>query len=172
MAQPSWVTGSGSLGTIPEGKFYRSSLEAYDPDFPADSTKVKYVRVAGALPSGIQLNSNGTMEGMPKASLQGIPADVSKNITSKFSIRVFTEKVVNGSIVLDRLSDRTFTITVTGQDAPEFVTPAGELGKYTNGELVNKQIVFTDNDPSDTAVISVIDGSLPAGVTLDRKSVV
>ena len=166
MAQPSWVTGSGSLGTIPEGKFYRSSLEAYDPDFPADSTKVKYVRVAGALPSGIQLNSNGTMEGMPKASLQGIPADVSKNITSKFSIRVFTEKVVNGSIVLDRLSDRTFTITVTGQDAPEFVTPAGELGKYTNGELVNKQIVFTDNDPSDTAVISVVDGSLPAGVTL------
>mgnify|MGYP002638944027 CR=1 FL=1 len=166
MAQPSWVTGSGSLGTIPEGKFYRSSLEAYDPDFPADSTKVKYIRVAGALPSGIQLNSNGTMEGMPTASLQGIPADVSKNITSKFSIRVFTEKVVNGAIVLDRLSDRTFTITVTGQDAPEFVTPAGELGKYTNGELVNKQIVFTDNDPSDTAVISVVDGSLPAGVTL------
>ena len=50
MAQPSWVTGSGSLGTIPEGKFYRANLEAYDPNFPADSTKVKYVKIAGSLP--------------------------------------------------------------------------------------------------------------------------
>ncbi len=41
MAQPTWVTEPGSLGTIPESRFYRVSLEAFDPDFPADPTKVK-----------------------------------------------------------------------------------------------------------------------------------
>ena len=140
MAQPSWVTDSGSLGTIPEGKFYRATLEAYDPDFPSDSSKVKYIKVSGTLPQGIQINTNGTIEGTPVASIQGIPTAVAENVISKFSIRVFTEKETNGTISQDRLTDRTFTITVTGQDAPEFITPRGELGKYFDGELINKQI--------------------------------
>jgi hypothetical protein len=172
MAQPSWVTGSGSLGTIPEGKFYRALLEAYDPDFPSDSTKVKYIKVAGTLPRGIQVSSNGTIEGVPVATLQGTPLEVSSNVTSKFSIRVFTEKEVNGTIVQDRLTDRTFTITVTGQDAPEFITPAGELGKYFDGALVNKQIEFTDSDPSDTVTVSLISGELPPGTAISQTGLI
>ena len=172
MAQPSWVTDSGSLGTIPEGKFYRATLEAYDPDFPSDSSKVKYIKVSGTLPQGIQINTNGTIEGTPVASIQGIPTAVAENVISKFSIRVFTEKETNGTISQDRLTDRTFTITVTGQDAPEFITPRGELGKYFDGELINKQIEFTDTDPGDTAIVKLISGELPPGITVSETGLI
>ena len=172
MAQPSWVTGSGSLGTIPEGTSHRASLEAYDPDFPADSSKVKYIKVAGSLPKGIHINDYGVIEGTPSAYVQGTPLPVSKNITSKFSIRVYTETIVNGSLELNSLNDRTFSITVTGQDAPEFVTPSGELGKFYNGDLVNKQIEFTDSDPGDTAVVSLINGNLPQGVSINSDGLI
>jgi hypothetical protein len=172
MAQPTWVTGSGNLGTIPEGKFYKATLEAYDPDFPYDSSKVKYVKISGKLPQGIQINSSGTLEGTPVASITGVPSAVSENVTSKFSIRVFTEREVNGSIIQDRLTDRTFNITVIGQDAPEFVTQSGELGKYFDGQLVNKQIEFTDTDPGDTAVVSIVSGELPPGITINTSGLI
>jgi len=172
MAHPSWVTTSGSLGTIPEGKFYRASLEAYDPDFPSDSSKVKYKKISGSLPKGIQVSSNGIIEGTPSAYIQGIPEAVSENVTSKFAVRVYTERNVNGKIVVDRLNDRTFTITVTGQNAPEFVTPAGKLGSYYDGQLVNTQIVFTDEDPGDTATISLLSGELPPGVSINDTGLI
>jgi hypothetical protein len=172
MAQPSWVTGSGSLGTIPEGKFYRANLEAYDPDFPSDSTKVKYIKISGSLPQGIHINNNGIIEGTPVASVQGIPVSVSENVTSKFSIRVYTETIVNDVVAIESLSDRTFTITITGQDAPEFVTPSGDLGSYFDGQLINKQIEFTDTDPSDTATVSISSGGLPPGVSINSSGLI
>jgi hypothetical protein len=172
MAQPSWVTGSGSLGIIPEGKFYRVALEAVDPDFPSDATKVKYVKISGSLPQGIQISINGSIKGTPRAFVQGTPLEVSKNVTSKFSVRAYTENIVNGAIKIDAISDRTFTITVTGQDAPEFVTQAGELGKYFDGQLVNRQLKFTDNDPSDNVLVDIVDGSLPTGVTISNSGLI
>lgn len=172
MAQPTWVTGSGSLGTIPEGKFYRATLEAYDPDFPSDSSKVKFIKISGSLPDGIQINSNGVIEGVPLAYVQGIPESVSENVTSKFSIRVYTERNDNGNVVIDKLNDQTFTITVTGQDTPEFITPSGDLGSYFDGQLVNKQIEFTDNDPGDTVVVDLASGELPPGVTVNSSGLI
>ena len=172
MAQPSWVTGSGSLGTIPEGKFYRAELEAYDPDFPSDSSKVKYIKISGSLPKGIQINSNGVIEGTPAAYIQGVPESVSSNVTSEFSIRVYTEHMVNDIAVVNRLIDRTFSLTVTGQDAPKFITPAGNLGNYFDGQLVNKQIEFTDSDPGDTSVVSLVSGELPPGISVDPSGLI
>ena len=172
MAQPTWVTGSGNLGTIPEGKFYRATLEAYDPDFPSDSSKVRYKKISGTLPRGIQVNSNGMIEGTPIAMIQGVPLAVSQNVTSKFSIRVYTERVDNGIIIQDRLNDRTFTITVTGQDAPEFITPSGGLGRYYDGQLINTQIEFRDTDPSDTATVSLVSGALPTGVSVSASGLI
>jgi len=172
MAQPAWVTGSGSLGTIPEGKFYRASLEAYDPDFPSDSSKVKYTKISGSLPQGIHISNNGVIEGTPVTFIQGVPLSVPTNITSKFSVRVYTERNSNGSVVVDKLNDQTFTITVTGQDAPEFVTSAGSLGKYFDGQIVNSQIEFTDNDPGDTAVVDLVSGELPPGVTVNSSGLI
>jgi hypothetical protein len=126
MAQPIWVTPAGDLGTIPEGVFYQTPLEAYDPGLDT----VYYQLLAGALPAGMYINQSGLLAGVPaaKVTVQGVPEQVSRDVTSKFAVRAYTQQVIHGVTVINRLADRTFEITVSGQDAPEFVTP---LDRYT-----------------------------------------
>ena len=52
MAQPVWITPAGSLGVIPEGVFFQTPLEAYDPDL---TDTVYYSVIARDLPPGIQV---------------------------------------------------------------------------------------------------------------------
>lgn len=163
MAQaPVWVTESGSLGVVPEGKFYRIALEAYDPDFPADPTKLTYTLIAGELPAGVQVNTNGTIEGIPVsvADFRGVPSEVSENVTSKFVIRVTDDDNP------DRIADRTFTLTVTGQDKPEWTTPEGAIGSWSDSSEVSFQFEAVDLDPDDELTITLIAGELPSGLSL------
>ena len=122
MAQPVWITAAGTLGTIPEGVFYSTPVEA-----TAGEEQVYFRLIAGQLPDGIQVTANGVIEGTPKnlISIQGVPTEVSEDVTSTFAIRAFT-KNPDGTVA--RINDRTFSLTVTGQDIPEFVTPAGNIG--------------------------------------------
>lgn len=168
MAQPQWVTAAGSLGTIPEGIFYEVPVEAR-----ADGETVYYKLIAGNLPPGVQL-TGGIIEGIPQSTIdiQGVPTEVGRDVTSKFAIRAFTVKVVNGVIVVDRLADRTFTLTVTGQDIPEFVTPAGVVGRFYDGSKISVQIEFTDTDPSDTVQLRLISGELPPGTALNQQGLI
>jgi len=165
MAQPVWLTDQGSLGTVEEGKFFQLPLLAYDPDVPDDNSGLFFTLLSGSLPDGIQVGPTGLISGIPKAlaSVQGVPLEVGENITSKFSVRAYTKKD-NGSV--DRLNDRTFYLTVTGQDIPEFITPPGQIGYYFDGDFVNYQIEFTDTDINDDVVASISSGSLPNGLTL------
>ena len=179
MAQaPVWITEAGSLGTVPEGKFYKITLEAEDPDFPGASvdtdlitadddtvtadlaTPVSYSLVAGTLPEGIQVDVDGIIAGIPVsiAETRGVPAEVSENVTSKFVIRATD---FDG-----RIADRTFTLTVTGQDKPEWVTPEGSIGTWLDSSEVSFQFEATDLDPNDELEIVLIDGELPEGLTL------
>ena len=161
MAQaPIWITEAGSLGVVPEGKFYRIALEAEDPDFPGDPSKVTYSLIAGRLPEGVQVNTNGTIEGIPisVADFRGVPSEVSENTTSKFVIRVTDTE--------DRIADRTFTLTVSGQDKPEWVTDAGSIGEFFDGTEFDFQFEAEDLDPSDTIQFSLLTGEFPNGLTL------
>ena len=157
---PVWITDAGSLGVAPEGKFYRIALEAEDPDFPGDPTKVTYSLIAGALPSGVQVNTNGLIEGIPisVADVKGVPTEVAEDTTSKFVIRITDEE--------DRIADRTFEITITGQDKPTWITPAGLIGYWFDSREMSYQFEATDPDADDTLTISVSSGLLPAGLTL------
>lgn len=168
MSQPVWVTPIGNLGTIPEGQFYQIPLLAYNPAEPVNPDSVRYLIIAGALPRGVQLTKNGLISGVAQAiaSLQGVPSQVPRTVTSKFAVRAYTEKVVNGVILPDRLADRTFEISVSGENRPEFVTPAGNVGTYIDGEAVTIQIQTTDNDPGDSQYIRVASGALPPGLTI------
>ena len=190
MAQPVWTTPAGSLGRIAESVFFQFVVEADDPD----GGTVTYNLVAGSLPQGIQVKTDGTIEGTPVTSsvVQGVPTAVSEDVESSFVIRATSE----GGII----NDRTFELTVTGNDIPQFVTPAGSLGSFYAGDVFDQtlrgdnylasnnqitsdtnlltadlssrrsalelRIEFTDDDPGDTVSISVIDGELPPGVTL------
>ena len=152
MAQPQWITPAGNLGTVAEGLFFTTPVIAVDPD----GGIVKYRLIAGTLPEGIQVKTNGVVEGVPQAfsTVRGVPTEVSENVTSRFALRAYTE-MLNGEI---RIADRTFQITVTGQDLPEFVTPAGSIGLFYDGDTVDYQIDFTDQDPGDRVVITMEDG--------------
>ena len=174
MAQPIWITDAGSLGTIAEGIFYQLTLYAYDPANP-DGNNVYYTMLAGELPSGIQCSRTGLISGIPKAiaSLQGVPSPVSRAVTSTFAIRAFTERVVNGVEIIDRLADRTFNLTVTGQNPPTFITPAGNVGTFYDGTPIDPiQIVTSENDPGDIVVVSVAAGELPPGLSINAKGLI
>lgn len=129
---------------------------------------VYYKIIAGSLPTGIQLSDNGLIVGVPQAvaSLQGVPAEVSQDVTNKFTVRGYTETVPQ------RIRDRTFTLTVTGNDVPEFTTPAGNLGTYYDGDRLNIQIGYTNTDPDETVVVRLVGGELPLGVTLSPTGVI
>lgn len=160
--QPVWQTKAGSLGVVPEGRFYSVNLRAIDPDFPTDPTQIEYTLLAGKLPAGVQVQKNGTIEGIPVsiADFKGVPAEVSENTESKFTIRATSQA--------NRIADRTFSLTVTGQDAPDFITPAGSIGQYFDGTPIDYQIEWRDLDQSDIISINVISGSPPGGVNISE----
>jgi len=166
MAQPQWITPAGDLGTIAEGLFFQTPVEAVDPD----GGQVKYRLIAGTLPQGIQVKDDGLIEGVPTAfaSVQGVPVEVSENVTSRFAVRAYVE--TPGGII--RLNDRTFTITVTGQDIPQFVTPAGSIGLFYDGDTVEYQIQYEDTDLNDLIVITVEDGELPPGLKISPTGLI
>jgi len=165
MAQPQWITPAGDLGTIAEGLFFSTPVVAVDPD----GGVVKYELIAGSLPEGIQVRTNGVIDGVPiaVARVQGVPAEVAENITSRFAIRAYVE-IPGGR----RISDRTFSLTVTGQDLPEFETPAGSIGTYFDGDLFEYQIEYSDRDPNDLIVVTLEDGRLPPGLTINRQGLI
>jgi hypothetical protein len=172
MAQPQWVTPAGSLGTIPEGVFYSTPLVAVEPEL---GDTVYYQLIAGSLPAGIQIQQTGVINGVPKATAnaQGVPAQVSRDVTSKFAVRAFTRRTVNGVTVINRLADRTFELTVTGQDVPQWITPAGQIAQYFDGSLVSGlQLQYTDVDPDDTVVVKLVAGQLPPGLTISDKGLI
>lgn len=166
MAQPVWISPPGNLGTIAEGLFFSTPVVAVDPD----GGIVRYKLIAGNLPDGIQVKTNGSIEGVPQAfaKVQGVPTEVSENVTSRFAVRAYVE--VPGGIV--RLADRTFTITVSGQNLPRFVTPAGGIGLFYDGNTVEYQIQFTDQDPGDQVIVTLEDGELPPGLTISRTGLI
>jgi hypothetical protein len=138
-------------------------------------TAVQFEVIAGELPAGVQVETNGLLAGVPLAvaSVQGVPQEVSRDVTSKFAVRAYTETVINNIKVVNRLADRTFTITVTGQDAPEFVTPAGNIATYYDGSLVEGlQIEYTDTDPDEIVIIRLVAGSLPPGTTINSQGLI
>jgi len=129
---------------------------------------VYFTLQSGTLPLGIQMSDNGLIIGVPLAvaSLQGVPAEVARDVTSKFTVRGYTQNYVNGVYVLDAIRDRTFSITVTGNDAPVFTTPAGSIGSFYDSDEVNFQFAYSDTDTSDVVTIKLVSGELPGGLTL------
>jgi hypothetical protein len=171
-AQPQWITTAGSLGTIPEGVFYSTPLIAVDP---LGEDTVYFALIAGQLPSGVQIQQTGILAGVPLAvaNVQGVPVEVSRDITSRFAVRAYTQQIVNGVTVVNRLADRTFELTVTGQDAPEFVSPSGQLAQYYDGSVVTGlQVEYTDSDPDQIVVIRLAAGQLPPGLTISSSGLI
>ncbi len=157
MSRPTWITPEGSLGTIQEQEYYVLPMVA-----DAGGSDMVYSLIAGKLPDGLIIRRNGTLEGRPTSSVKiaGIPQGVSRDITSRFALRVSADGFV---------SDRTFSVTVTGQDTPLFSTNAGRIGTFIDGTEVDLQIQSVDPDMGDTVTYSLLSGELPPGLTMSDK---
>ena len=161
MSRPVWITPAGSLGTIPEGVFYSIPLSA-----TADTT-VYYELIAGNLPPGMFINEDGILSGNPvsKSASEGIPLPVAVDTTSRFAIRAYTQT--------NQLTDRTFTITVTGQNNIEWITPSGTIGTYYDGnQITGLTVQYQDSDIYAKPVVTLISGSLPPGLTISTSGVI
>lgn len=75
---PTWVTASGSLGTVVEDVAMSNiTLSATDPE----SVGISYSIVSGALPSGVSLSSGGTISGTPNVNDSYNSSGVTHNFT-------------------------------------------------------------------------------------------
>ena len=173
-AQPVWITPPGSLGTVPEGTFYSVPLIATEAD-PGDP--LYFEVIAGTLPTGIECSINGILQGVPAATIE--PGQevitVGLNVTSKFAVRAYTKKTVGPVTVINRLADRTFTLTVAGQNAPQWITPPGLLGEYFDGSLLEPgyQLEYiNDNTTGIPPAISLVSGQLPPGLTVSDTGLI
>ena len=171
--QPIWVTPAGSLGTVPEGTFYQVPLQVSEPG----GDTVYYTVIAGSLPTGVVCDPNtGVLTGIPAATytpeqdviISGV------DITSQFAVRAYTTKVVDSVVVRNRFVDRTFTITVAGQNFPQWITPPGELGQFFDGSLLvpGLQLEYYDTPTPGIPPISLVAGQLPPGLTLSSTGLI
>jgi len=131
---------------------------------------IYYAVIAGQLPAGIQCSSNGTIVGVPDAlaSLQGVPFDVTRSVTSKFTLRAYTE---NQDETIDRIRDRTFSLTVVNVNAPVF-TSASDLGTYYDGDRLDIQIAIDNVGPTTPAVVTLVGGELPGEVSVSATGLI
>ena len=170
MSIPTWVTPAGSLGTIPEGVFYSIPVLA-----TAGLETVYYKVIAGVLPPGVFVDETGILSGNPsaRAQVEGIPLPVEREITDTFVIRAYTEQVVDDITVISGLADRTFSLTISRQSTVVWVTPAGQIGQFIDGfQVIDLQLEYQDTSVYGTDVVTLINGSLPPGLTLSSQGVI
>lgn len=135
----------------------RNTLELSLP--VQNTTGVTFKIISGKLPSGLRLEGN---------KIVGSAFEVPRLTDFTFCIRASK----NGEI-----ADRTFTITIEGEDKPEFITPEGLINIGDNQELfvmdssyVDYQLQVIDHDTTTGQQLSYFiakdDGVLPPGLIL------
>lgn len=151
MAQPTWNTTEGSIGTYAYG-YSMSFLLSATPDSPAD--KITYTIISGELPSDLILNYSTGL-------ISGTPALVASITTTNFTVRATDD--------LGNSSDRTFSITIITPQ-PIWNTPAGSIGTYTYG--VGMQFILSASPvtPATSVRYQVLAGTLPANIVLNTNN--
>lgn len=162
MALNVWTKPSGfSFGTFPERKSLKYPLPVND------LTGVNYTLISGKLPGGLRIMDDPVVG----IAVVGTPFEVSRLTTFTFCIRASKDR---------EFSDRTFSVTIDGADAPEFITPAGDLAVgpsqqffVLDNSFVDYQITAFDNDTSTgqklTYFIGEDSGRLPPGLVLTES---
>jgi hypothetical protein len=163
MASPVWKTTAGKIDIIQERVFYSFQLEAED----ADSTTLTYSKIAGNLPSGIELTTSG--------ELRGVPFEVATR-----SLYTFVVRASDGT----NIADRTLSLQIVGSDSPTFTTPAGQLDLsdsttsnntwVLNGSYIEYQIRAIDDDAptGQMLVYDLVRGQLPPGIKMSSTGLI
>ena len=150
---PSFVTGTGSLGTLNDDGRASSNLTAisFIDDNNAGTVSLKS---GSSLPSGITLNSNGTFSG-------------TANIVTSNTTTSFTVELNDG---LNPPVERDFSITV---NAPviTFATASGSIGSFNDADRGSYSLSpVTATATSGTLSYAVQSGTLPSGLSLNTTT--
>lgn len=161
------VANNTSFGTYDEGKTLRDPKvgETRAPDalpiqLAVDAAATVTI-ISGTLPPGLRIIGS---------TIQGTPLEVARETEFTFVLRASLN---------NQIDDRTFRITVSGADAPEWITPSGLL------PIGNNNVFYIlDSSPIDFALEAVDkdiaagqileyfiasgDGELPPGITLTK----
>jgi len=154
-----WTENTGySLGTLPE----RAAVTIQLP-VPSTPIGVLYSVISGELPPGLELIGH---------TITGNPFIVATATTFSFCIRATYN---------NEISDRTFFITITGANPPEFVIQDANLdiGPVHQFFAIDKTYIeykleATELIPSlrPNLTFIIIDGILPPGLTLSKNGVI
>lgn len=153
MAQPTWNTASGSIGTFPANVSITFSLSA-SPVSPA--TSVTYSLLSGSLPNNYTLSNAGVITGTAIT----VPNDTS-----------FTF-VVRATDNLGNIRDRTFSLTVSSIAVPKFTTPNGLLLNMVDSQWLSLQINYSNPISTNTVIIRKIQGDLPPGIEINDYGII
>ena len=151
MSNITWITRGGNLGTIPENVFYEKGVEAVD----SGGAEVFYRHLSGTLPPGLQVLNNGTIQGIPQATVTNAKDD---SYTYTFAVRAST---LDGAV-----SDRSFSVTISGLVAPVLVNLPGKINTIFDGTYYNYKFTAVDT-ASSVLTFSVANGVIPPGLTLN-----
>ena len=151
MSYITWITKGGNLGTIPENVFYEKGVEAVD----SGGATVLYRHLSGTLPPGLQILSTGTIQGIPQATATNAKDD---SYTYTFAIRASN---ADGDV-----SDRSFSVTISGLVAPVLVNTPGKINTIFDGTYYQYTFTATDTESS-VLTYSVANGVIPPGLTLN-----
>jgi len=154
MAQPTWITPAGSIGSFPYGYSMSFALVAAPV---APGTSVRYSLLSGTLPANLVLNTNTGL-------LTGIPAIVTRDTIVSFTIRATDN--------LNNIRDRTFTMTITGVSSPIFTTPSGILISTQDSIWTQINIQYSNPNPNNPVVIQLQEGLLPPGLELSPTGLI
>jgi hypothetical protein len=153
MAQPTWNTAAGSLGNFPFQYPISVQLSA---SAVTPATSITYTLLSGSLPIGLTLSSSGL--------ISGTPTFISELETANFGIRATDN--------LNNLTDRTFSMTVSGSAIPYFTTPVGSLFTTNDSLWVEYQIGYTVPITDIPTIIRVVDGELPPGLEINEVGII
>lgn len=149
MAQPIWNTIASNLVGFVSGSILEFQFSA-SPVFPAAS--VTYSLLSGSLPNGVTIDEDGLMYGLTEP--------VFENKTYVFAVRA-TDNLGN-------LRDKTFTMLVSGIDAPDFTTPAGTILITYDSLWVEYPIEYSLPLNTTDVLIALVQGQLPPGLEINE----
>ncbi len=173
-----WNTPAGDLGIITERITLSIPLE-----ISSNSSNIRFSLISGNLPRGLKLSTRVDRDSTAFVTyIQGSPSEVKRFTTNRFVIRA-SEVIINeqtGDVidVID-IKDRTFSLSVDGEDIPEWVTREGFLNVgpgqayfVLDNAKVDFQLEVEDTDEIAGDVLEYyllpMGGQLPPGLSLSK----
>lgn len=149
-----WSTQSGTIGTYPANVNMEFYVQA-----STNVGSISYQLISGNLPQGLIFENDG--------KISGTPDTVKQDTISTFVIRATATYLTDTNI-----SDRTFTMTISGTAAPYFTTPAGLILTTNDSLWVEQAVTYTNPISNNPISIRVSQGTLPPGLEINSYGLI